>query len=240
MHAGLCCLLQKIVELSSGQIKTYLDPQFDLSNEHYPVILCVNCKILLNKAAKGEKVSFPEMPDYLNIAIAKETRSNPRGVCDCLICIKASQQGRPKKGVAGPVPKKAKRASLTICSTCKQSIGKGITHKCTIASGSSNLVEHAQSLPATQQEQIASFIVSQKAGSVCSSGHQANLELSLAAKGRISTICLNPQIKTPVEFTTENMLQLQKYAGQCNSEMKKISYFIRMYAGRKAFQSVAV
>ena len=133
---------------------------------------------------------------------------------------------RPQKGVAGLVPKKAKRASLTICSICKQSIGKGITHQCSIASGSSNLVQHAETLPSTQQEQIASFIVSQKAGSVCSSGHQANLELSLATKGRKSTISLNPQIKKPVEFTTENMLQLQKYAGQSNSEMKKISHFI--------------
>ena len=94
---GKKCKDSMITDLSSGQIKTYLDPQFDLSNEHYPVILCVNCKILLNKAAKGEKVSFPEMPDYLNIAIAKETRSNPRGVWDCLICIKASQRGGLRK-----------------------------------------------------------------------------------------------------------------------------------------------
>jgi len=71
-----------------------------------------------------------------------------------------------------------------------------------------HLVQHAETLPSTQQEQIASLIVSQKAVSVCSSGHQANLELSLATKGRKTTICLNPQIKKPVEFTTENMLQL--------------------------------
>ena len=41
------------------------------------------------------------------------------------------------------------------------------------------------------------------------------------AKERKTTVCLNPQIKKPGEFTTENMLQLQKYAGQSNSEMSK-------------------
>ena len=92
---GKKCKGSMITELSSGHIKNYLDPHFELSDKHYPVILCVNCKILLNEAAKGEKVSHPEMPDFLNITIAKETRSNPRGVCDCLLCIKASQQGRP-------------------------------------------------------------------------------------------------------------------------------------------------
>ena len=101
------------------------------------------------------------------------------------------------------------------------------------------MVHHAETLPSTQMEQIASAIVSQKAASVCrgSSGHQANLELSLATKGRKTSICLNPQIKKPVQFTTENMLQLQKYTGQSNSEMKKNSHFIRVYAGRKAVPS---
>ena len=161
-----CCKQCKgsmITELSSGQIKTQQDPQFDLSNEHYPVILCVNCKISLNKAAKGEKVVLPEMPDFLNITIAKETRSNPGGVCDCFICVKASQQGMPQKASEGPVPKKAKRTSLKICSICKQSTGWGIPHQCSIAYGSSNLVKHAETLPSTQKEQFDSAIASQKA-----------------------------------------------------------------------------
>ena len=66
-----------ITELFFGHRKTYLDLNFELIDYHYPVILCVNCKISLNKAAKGEKVVLPEMPDFLNITIAKETRSNP-------------------------------------------------------------------------------------------------------------------------------------------------------------------
>jgi len=39
---GKKCKGSIITELSSGQIKTYLDPHFELSDEHYPVILCVS------------------------------------------------------------------------------------------------------------------------------------------------------------------------------------------------------
>ena len=55
---GIKCKGSMITELSSGYIKIYLDPHFEVSDEHYLLILCVICKILLNKAAKGEKIIF--------------------------------------------------------------------------------------------------------------------------------------------------------------------------------------
>ena len=174
------------------------------------------------------------MPSYKDVFPNKETRSNPRGICDCKLCIIASKDGRPEKQKKGPKTSKAKRSSLTICSICKQTIGKGITHKCSVASASCNLVSHAETLPEKQQEQVASTIIFKKAEQVTGRiGHKSDLKINLATKGRKTNIVLNPSAQNNVVFTEESIINLQKYLGESNAGMKKIAHFLRVHAGRK-------
>ena len=58
-----------------------------------------------------------------------------------------------------------KRSSITICSICKQEVGKGLTHpsSCSIASSSTNISNQVLRLPSKQQDQLVSNVLNEKA-----------------------------------------------------------------------------
>ena len=57
---------------------------------------------------------------------------------------------------------KRRKKSLIICSKCKQEIGPGIAHKCSIALSSGHIVDQIQTLPERQQQQIISSLLKAK------------------------------------------------------------------------------
>ncbi len=125
------------------------------------------------------------MPNFEDIILPKSTRANDTPTCYCFICLTGSNKGKQSKGGRGfekeevkitntngkyasisnnkldsPIttPTKEKRSSLTLCSKCNQSIGKGIKHpeNCSVASASKNIASHIlENMPEKQQEQVA-------------------------------------------------------------------------------------
>ena len=57
---------------------------------------------------------------------------------------------------------KKKRTSIKICSNCKQEVGVGLNHKCSVAQASVNIVEHAKTTPAKQQDQDITTLLKNK------------------------------------------------------------------------------
>ena len=66
-----------------------LHPDFNLDYAMYPKGICISCYKLYSKHEKGETVTFPELPNYKDMILPKETRQNPTPECNCYICITA-------------------------------------------------------------------------------------------------------------------------------------------------------
>ena len=127
-------------------------PSYNPLDELFPLSICTTCRIKVS----SHRPNLPEMmPNFLANAMPKSTRANDLQLCTCTICSTARTTG-PLKTKKGRGAKKQlpsdedetekpdienKRSSLTICSKCKQEIGKGISHpkNCTVASSSLNI-----------------------------------------------------------------------------------------------------
>ena len=107
------------------------------------------------------------MLNYEEMILPKMTRSmesNPK--CHCSICLTDKSHGKNKHissdfidditGLVGssnsvtilpPKPEEKKKKSLSMYTNCKQEIGPGINHQCSVAQPSSHIVDHVQTLP---------------------------------------------------------------------------------------------
>ena len=243
-------------------VKTYLKPDYDTNDLRYPVGICLKCRLVLQKKDKNQEVILPKMPNFEDIILPKSTRANDTPTCYCFICLTGSNKGKQSKGGRGfekeevkitntngkyasnsnnkldsPIttPTKEKRSSLTLCSKCNQSIGKGIKHpeNCSVASASKNIASHIlENMPEKQQEQVATAIIHNKAEEISTS--KQNVNITLATKGKQTRICLNPKVYKPAYFSEQSLNDLQSYIGVSNSSMKKIMHYIRVHQGRKA------
>lgn len=146
-----------ITDTLAKDIKLVLNESFNLEDDHFPLSLCINCKVAISNYKKKGNGKIPKMPNFQEMILPKKTRSDI--VCFCYICLTGSNVGRPLKFVGGPGERKQeifitaanglygaqssrpdlsppgsssekqKRASsLTICNRCRQVIGKGISH----------------------------------------------------------------------------------------------------------------
>ena len=163
---------------------------------------------------------LPIMPNYLDIILPRSTRSDDTPDCNCYVCLTGRDKTRSAKEKGGrghvknlsfeisqgnglngassdnclhpqDVKKDEKRSSIQICNVCRQQVGKGLYHACTIASSSTNIVQQVLQLPAIQQEQVVSGILSEKAKESTESGKK-DIEISLATKGSKTKVLLNP------------------------------------------------
>ena len=173
------------------------------------------------------------MPNYSDIVLTRSTRTDENPICNCFICLTGrdtrqlpASKGRGHvrnlfheiqkgEGLIGssqdnrlpPVHQGNKKKSLTICQKCKQEIGRGLPHQCSIASSSMNIVDHVLELPDKQQEQVASALLDMKA-KVFTDKSQ-NIELNLSTKGSRARVILNPANSQRVNFTEDSLDNLQ-------------------------------
>ena len=92
--------LEKINKITSRilvHIKEFLDSDYCLENEVYPLSVCASCRNKLSKKAKGENVNLPSLPNYSNIVLPKDTRI--KNECNCFICLTGRHKGHVKRKV---------------------------------------------------------------------------------------------------------------------------------------------
>ena len=69
-----------------------------------------------------------------------------------------------------------KEACVASCETCKQHTGRGIRHRCTIASSSNNILKQVRDLPDRQREQIVTGLLKELSKEEASkSGSQSHI-----------------------------------------------------------------
>ena len=127
-----------------------------------------------------------------------------------------------------------KKRSLTICTECKQEIGPGLQHSCSIAQSSVNIVDHVLTLPDKQQEQVITSLLKTKAQNLEAetSGYQ-NVSLTLSTKGAKARVTLNPKTVETTQFSNESLAELQLHLNNIsNRHMKGIAKWLRVHGGR--------
>ena len=220
-------------------------PDYNSSDELYPLALCSTCRLKLKKAPE----TLPAiMPNFKDIHKSKQTRG--KGFCSCNLCILARKKGslpktkrgrgaikQPSHDIASVASIEKKqlvksKSSVTLCSTCKQEIGKGIKHNC--SSSSNNLVAQVQNLPERQKDQIITSLLNQKASSITGKeGSHKNFDMQLSTKGSMSHVTLNPEKKKLMTFSKESILEIQNCLGFSNNTTKKLTHWLRVHGGRK-------
>lgn len=139
-------------------IKKYINQNFNINNEMYPVSICVSCRLTLQEYEKNIfQRKLPQMPNYEVIKMHKVTRFMKNEICNCFICLNATLKSHKKinKG-RGKVRKlcnkitnstgmyaASKKKQLTqnnnysskpetnnvkTCKKCYQEVGKGKNH----------------------------------------------------------------------------------------------------------------
>lgn len=247
-------------EKTEKLIKEFVSVTYDIRDDKFPIGLCRTCYLTLLDAHKGIfERPMPKMPaEYRNIVLPKYTRENE--TCNCYICLTGRYQGHSKvikgrnhkrtfevvidtpKGRYGgsnitSLPKKIKeprkRFSDNICCSCRQNIGRGISHKC------KNVVQNVESivlqLPEKQRDQVVSSVLKNKKELIdCNSQHIEDVSLTLATRGRPCTVILNPKKASNIEISAEQFDNFRGNMGMSLNAMKKFTNFIRANVGKKA------
>lgn len=94
----------KISERHEGLIKRFLNKDFSLSDNKYPISICSSCRLTLDEYANENFTRvLPSMPNYEDILLRKNTRSlsASESECLCYICLTASKKGRPQTSEVG-------------------------------------------------------------------------------------------------------------------------------------------
>ena len=241
-----------------GSIKRHMNADYSLANPVFPLGICNSCWVNLSKASCSDDIKLPEMPNYEDIVLSKETRGS--STCNCFICLVARDKTRQpeikprKSGVfndisvhhglygassSNKLPSTRtdidKKSFVKICPDCKQEVGRGISHSCTVASSSQNVVDLALDLPTKQQEQVISSLIATKAKE--KEGHTRNVSLTLSTKGATTSVLVNPTEKGNVFFSNENLDNLQTSLGLSNIKVKKVCNWIRTHTGRKSISA---
>ena len=82
----------KITSRILVHIKEFLDSDYCLENEVYPLSVCASCRNKLSKKAEGENVNLPSLPNYSSIVLPKDTRV--KNECNCFICLTSRHKGQ--------------------------------------------------------------------------------------------------------------------------------------------------
>ena len=95
-----------------------------------------------------------------------------------------------------------KRIFTMICCSCRQEIGRGISHKC------KNVVQNVESivlqLPEKQRDQVVSSVLKSKEELIdCNSQHIENVSLTLATRSRLCTVILNTKKASNIEISAK-------------------------------------
>ena len=250
--------MRTLTEAQVALIKQFQNVDYDFNNTKYPIGVCGNCRLLLGKKAAGKECKLPKMLNYQDIILPKSTRSTDSNIaCNCNICLTARHHAKDKRITSEEIdnstglvassnisqlpnkePPKKKKTSLSICAECKQEIGRGISHVCSIAESSAHIVDHVNTLPGTQQEQVITSLLKEKAKEADSSFDPiTNKSLSLSTKGSKLRVTLNPKATRTVNFSSESLDQLQNTLNNIsNRHMKTIANYLRVRAGRTAVE----
>ena len=236
-------------------IVKFLNPNYDINDPRYPIGICHACRKKLDEAGKtGEIKNKPDMLNYEDIILPKPTRNyDPAStLCNCNICLHARDKSKNKRMSTDTIdesngryansdisnlPAKdvvKKKRSLTICTECKQEIGPGLQHSCSIAQSSVNIVDHVLTLPDKQQEQVITSLLKTKAQNLEAetSGYQ-NVSLTLSTKGAKARVTLNPKTVETTKFSNESLAELQLHLNNIsNRHMKGIAKWLRVHGGR--------
>lgn len=129
--------------------------------------------------------------------------------------------------------------SLTICSTCFQTKGKGKRHPCgTPAVARENVIKMVENLPEKQQEQVITSLLKHKSDTAnfpVDSIANIRPELHLSTEGSKMRIDINPKKpKLETTFSTESLDSFQVNTASTYNEMKKLTNFLRCNVGRKS------
>lgn len=235
-------------------IKEKINPDFDLSDSHFPLSICNTCRVYLS--GKGKSTTVPTMPNYQDVSLLKNTRASENQTCNCYICItgkathfratvakkigvKRSLSPELKVGleaVKEPLISKElsdpKKSKISTCPKCWLEIGKGIRHDCKVTKVSENVLNSIQSLPDKVQDQIATTLLMKKAEETV--GTTDNAMLKLATKGRTARVVLNPApLQEPTLVSHEKLDELQSGLGNLsNTAMKGTANWVRTVLGR--------
>ena len=195
------------------------------------------------------------MLNYDDMILPKSTRLNETS-CNCYICLTGRNKGHPKNrhevseikinaGLLGAskvnaIPKiksvQEKKPSVLSCGLCKQHIGRGINHKCSIFKSSTNIIDQVETLPARQREQIVSGLLNEFSKE---KENKHDIKLCLSTKGANQSVILHPKkasIKTNT-FCYGDMDALQERINASNSTMENISGWIRSNLGRNSIET---
>lgn len=76
----------------SELIKKHVNPNYSISDERFPISICVTCRLVLSERKRNIlNRSLPIMPNYAEIYLSKKTRNQVEvgNSCYCYICITA-------------------------------------------------------------------------------------------------------------------------------------------------------
>ena len=189
------------------------------------------------------------MLNYEDMVLLRTTRQHEtQQSCNCYICITGRYKGHPKKqpdqiekigkkigmhaaSKDNVLPKyediisKKKECITSSCKTCKQYTGRGIPHKCTLASSSKNIIEQVGDLPSRQREQIVTGLLKEISMEEKSKPGQSN-NLYLSTKGTKQSVTLKPILPSQT-FSNGDVDALQERINASNTKIETISALIR-------------
>lgn len=239
-------------------------PFFNINDSRFPTSICVTCRLTISKVAKDSTLSstLPEMPNYQDMVLLKDTRNSPKDIalCYCFICLKGRSKAHtpPKSGRGktrkldpkickglfaakedAPIaPETSTQTPIPViktCGVCLQSIGKGVRHDCKANSASANIVRTLETLPDKVSEQVASAILCSKAS--MASGSAQNTSLSLVSKGKPTRVLINPSTSSQPVISHEDLDNLQAGVGNLsNTKMRGVANWCRTTFGRKCVE----
>lgn len=80
-------------------IKQFINQDFDVKNEKYPLSICPTCSTTLLDATKGKfQRPIQKMPNYTDMLLPKSTRTSSQEdtSCNCYICLTGRFKGHTK------------------------------------------------------------------------------------------------------------------------------------------------
>lgn len=238
-----------------GWIQTYINANYNIENEKYPLAICRTCYLTLYDVEKKIfKRPIPKMPDYASLVLPKGTRKSSDD-CNCYICLTgrhvAHKKSMPKKRsfkniintptgrygasnivkLANKIKKKIRKTVEPRCIKCHQVIGKGINHKC--ANPQANISNIVEKLPNVAQEQIASSVIRAKVNRLDGvNRHIKDESVALSTRGSKMKVIVNPTEKKKITFPAESLDNLRANLTLSKTKMNKITNFVRAHAGK--------
>lgn len=247
--------------VTQNLIKKFINSDYDVYNEQFPLAICRTCYLTLLDAEKNLfKRPMQVMPNYFNVLLPKETRAK-KETCDCYICSTARFTGHRnvlhgrgnKRNLnnavntfkdphssfteeelpSTSVENKKPKSFIQLCNECFQEIGKGKVHICKNAKN--NVVKIVERLTEKEQDQIVTTIIKKKVESEIREGSSSkNVDFNLSTGGRKTRIIMNPNKEKHYFFNEENLDNFRINLGASANAMKRITNFLRTSVGKKS------